>query len=273
MDEVWRDVKDFPQYRVSNLGRVYSLKTKKILKPHPDKKGYLRVKLWEKKGYTFKVHRLVAQAFIDNPQNLPQVNHKDENKQNNRVNNLEWCDNSYNATYGTHITRGAEKLTNRKDLSIPVICLETGTVYLSIEDAKRKTGIRNIGECCRGNRNTAGGYHWEYTTNIRRIDGYMRESKETVRANVGDKIYVPGERNGYIVRARDDRYIICTKKIARNTFYFIIDLTSKRRAPDDCVFGFGYETDEQCNERLKELQNGEIHLSLRRGIPLDIDIA
>lgn len=91
---------------------------------------------------------------------------------------------------------------------------------------------------------------------------------------VGDKVYIPGEKKPYKVRARDERYIICTKPFnpKRTVMYFIIDLKNKWRAPDNMIFCFGYETDEQCAERLKELQDGEIKLSRRRGIPLDIEI-
>ena len=95
-----------------------------------------------------------------------------------------------------------------------------------------------------------------------------------MRVEVGDKVYVPNEKKPYRVRARDDRYVICTKPFnpKHTVFYFIIDLADKRRAPDDRVFCFGYETDENCQERLKELQDGKIEVSMRRGIPLDIDI-
>lgn len=91
---------------------------------------------------------------------------------------------------------------------------------------------------------------------------------------VGDKVYLPGEKRPYRVRARDERYIICTKPYnpQHTVLYFIIDLVEKWRAPDNMVLCFGYETDEECNDRLKELQEGKIELSRRRGIPLDIDI-
>ena len=74
------------------------------------------------------------------------------------------------------------------------------------------------------------------------------------------------------MRARDERYVICTKPCFGTVLYFIADLKAKWRAPDNMVFCFGYETDEQCNERLEELESGKIELSQRRGIPLDVDI-
>lgn len=95
-----------------------------------------------------------------------------------------------------------------------------------------------------------------------------------MRVEVGDTVYIPEHKRPFRVKARDDRYIICTKPYnPRHTvIYFIIDLQDKWRAPDDRIFCSGYETDDNCNERLKELQSGEISLSTRRGIPLDIDI-
>lgn len=95
-----------------------------------------------------------------------------------------------------------------------------------------------------------------------------------MKASVGDKAFVPGEKRPYKVRARDDRYIICTKPFnpKHTVQYFIIDLERKMRGPDNMIFCSGYETDEDCEERLKELQDGEIEVSMRRGIPLDIEI-
>jgi len=95
-----------------------------------------------------------------------------------------------------------------------------------------------------------------------------------MRVEIGDKVYVPNEKRPYRVRVRDERYIICTKPFnpQRTVLYFIVDLVDKWRAPDDRLFCMGYETDEHCKERLEELQTGKISLSVRRGIPLDIDI-
>lgn len=92
--------------------------------------------------------------------------------------------------------------------------------------------------------------------------------------DVGDKVCIPDEKHPYTVQCRDNRYIICTKpfNLRHTVQYFIIDLVDKWRAPDDSVFCFGYETPEQCRERLRELRCGEIHLSRRRGVPLDVGV-
>ena len=106
--ENWKPVKGYDElYEVSDIGRVRSLCAKqsmylRILTQHIDKYGYLSVRLfYEGRRKRFSVHRLVAQAFIPNPNNLPQVNHKDEDKTNNAAGNLEWCDAKYNCNYGT----------------------------------------------------------------------------------------------------------------------------------------------------------------------------
>ena len=95
-----------------------------------------------------------------------------------------------------------------------------------------------------------------------------------MKVGIGDKVYVPNEKRPYKVRARDERYIICTKpfNLQKTVLYFIVDLLDKWRAPDNMIFCSGYESDEDCKERLKELQKGIIELSVRRGIPLDIEI-
>lgn len=114
MQEIWKDVVGFEgYYKVSNLGNVLSLRRKysgeHLMSPSLDSLGYAVVCL-RKNGYkgNKKVHRLVAEAFIPNTDNLPQINHKDENKANNRVDNLEWCDCKYNVNYGTAIQRRVE---------------------------------------------------------------------------------------------------------------------------------------------------------------------
>lgn len=87
----------------------------------------------------------------------------------------------------------------------------------------------------------------------------------------GDKVYVPKEKRPYRVRCRSDRYIICTKPFnpKRTVLYFIIDLKQDVRGPDDRIFCCGYETDRDCEERLEELERGEIEVSWRNRVPLD----
>lgn len=175
MKEVWKDIKDYEGlYQVSNLGRIKSLsrfhytgwgknkgyiKKEKILKPRYDKKGYQMVVLYKNGiGKNFKVHRLVAEAFIPNPNNLPQINHKDEIKRNNIFTNLDWCDCKYNNNYGNHKTFGNKK----------VIMLDKNNnkinIFDSINEASKKTNIiaTSIGKCCNKKQKTAGGYVWEY---------------------------------------------------------------------------------------------------------------
>ena len=117
MEEIWKDIEGYEGlYKISNMGRVKSIKfnKEKILFLQKDKYGYLRVglrKMGKLKNYF--VHRLVAEAFIPNPNNLPIVNHKDENKQNNCVENLEWCTVKYNNSYATALFQRKEKLKKK----------------------------------------------------------------------------------------------------------------------------------------------------------------
>lgn len=186
MKEIWVDVKDYVGlYQVSNLGRVKSLdryvngngmmqlKKGKLLKLQVSKSGYLYVCLCNNgKEKLCRVNRLVAEAFLPNPDNLPQVNHKDEDKTNNSVDNLEWCDNKYNINYGTCIERRSKKMSdillNRKDLSKSVLQYtidgEFIAEYKSTMDVKRKLGFDsgNISKCCNGKQKTYKGFIWKY---------------------------------------------------------------------------------------------------------------
>lgn len=126
--EIWKDIKNYEgYYQVSNLGRIksvdryinqyngYNYSTRiykgKILKFSIGTRGYLKVVLQkERKVKTYNVHRLVAEAFIPNPNNLPQVNHIDENKLNNNINNLEWCSSKYNINFGNRNIKVSNKL-------------------------------------------------------------------------------------------------------------------------------------------------------------------
>lgn len=162
--EIWKPVEGFEGlYEVSNLGRVKSLSNNKsrkerILKPAKTKNGYLYVGLCRNgKMKYFKVHRLVATAFIPNPEGLPEVNHKDESKSNNCVSNLEFCDRKYNINYGSHNKRAASARINHPAFSKSIeasrfsdfreICLR----FPSMREAGRKGYDYNyVSRCCRG---------------------------------------------------------------------------------------------------------------------------
>lgn len=161
MVEIWKDIKGYKGlYQVSNLGRVKSFyfKKEKILKLRFTGRYYQAILTKNGKQKSYLIHRLVAIHFIPNPKNLPTVNHKDENKANNNVDNLEWCTQMYNIHYGTGLQRRIA--TQYK----PVLCIEKDIIYPSQIEAGRQLGIchRHINDCCKGRRNTTGGYHWKY---------------------------------------------------------------------------------------------------------------
>lgn len=158
-------IEAFEDYMVSSDGKVYSLKRGKMkeMKPGLNKGGYLNVVLCSNGRHVTKsIHRLVSEAFIANPDNLPEVNHKDEVKTNNCVDNLEWCTSDYNNNYGDHNEKVSKANINHPAKSTPVVCVETGEVYPSVREAERQTGVNNmsISFCLNGKRKTAGGYHW-----------------------------------------------------------------------------------------------------------------
>ena len=113
-----RDIKDYEGlYAITSCGRVWSYRRKKFLKPG-NSRGYLTVTLCkEGQQKTYSIHRLVAEAYIPNPEGLPQVNHKDECKTNNCINNLEWCDGVYNVNYGTRNLRAVKTRWGQRELS------------------------------------------------------------------------------------------------------------------------------------------------------------
>lgn len=173
MEEIWKPIDGFNgRYEISNYGRLKSYaqnKSGKISTGSPDKKGYLTVTLYDNDGkrQTYKVHRLVTGAFIPNPNNLPQVNHKDENKTNNCVDNLEWCDNDYNNHYGTRVQRASESNRCCETTSVKIYSVDKNgcmEYFDSVGEAERITGLShsNIVRTLKGRTKTCGGRKWYY---------------------------------------------------------------------------------------------------------------
>ena len=181
--EIWKDVENYEGlYQVSNLGRIKSLERdvycqngivhrikEKILVPGLNNKGYQYVGLSKNgKRKDMTIHRLVAMAFIPNPENKSQINHRDEVKNNNVVENLEWCTAQYNNNYGTRTARAVQNHKYPKFGNHPrakaVFCVELNKKFDCIASAQEELGIcrMSIGKACRGERNTAGGFHWKY---------------------------------------------------------------------------------------------------------------
>ena len=185
MEEIWKDIDGYEgKYQVSNLGRVRSLprthdiirekngsfiyhRKEKMLAPRIDRYGYQHVNLYDNEQHMKRhsVHRLVAKAFIPNPEHLPTVNHKDENKQNNRADNLEWMSISENNNYGTRGQRiGMANARKRK--AVVQLNMDGREVnrFVSLNEASRVTGISlgSIGKCANGENHSAGEYRWRF---------------------------------------------------------------------------------------------------------------
>ena len=146
-------------YAITSCGKVWSYRTKKFLKLRERGGGYLYVGLHkDKKIKNYSIHRLVAEAYLPNPDNLPCVNHKDENNENNALPNLEWCTYEYNNNYGSRNEKAAKRC--RK----PVYCEELNRTFESGIAVARELGLDNssITKCCKGKQKTCGGYHWRY---------------------------------------------------------------------------------------------------------------
>lgn len=160
MNENWRTIRGYEGfYEVSTLGRVRNSRTRRILSPQRARGGYLFVQLCRPgQCKPCKIHRLVATAFLENPNNFPQVNHKNGNTADNRVSNLEWCSQEYNIWHEHRVLGKNNKATRR------VLCVETNEVFSSHEEAAAKVGVSKqmISFACCGRRKTAKGYHWKY---------------------------------------------------------------------------------------------------------------
>ena len=197
--EEWRDVVGWNRYAVSSLGRVaaYSATYKcgsrickrepQILHPILNNKTphYYKVRLSDGNGKRrmLLVHRLVADAFLPNPDRLPFVNHKDENPNNNCIENLEWCTQKYNCNYGTHNARMAKTLSETARQRRSVVQLSLNGEYImafpSIKDAADKLGIEraSISICCRKPNRTGKGYRWMYLSDYESQVSMSKNSK------------------------------------------------------------------------------------------------
>ena len=178
--EYWKPVVGYEGlYEVSNWGRVKSLKRlvksprgyrtvcERTLKPTKDSHGYLCVSLYKEGEMKFvKIHRLVAEAFLNNPDNLPQINHKDEDKTNNHVNNLEWCDAQYNCNYGTRTERLSKSQINGKRSKIVIQYNLDGTFvreWQSTRECERNGFDKGaVCKCCLGELKKYKDFIWKY---------------------------------------------------------------------------------------------------------------
>lgn len=195
--EIWKEIEGYAGlYEISNWGNIRSLKFGRKLNPVVNSSGYKLISLSkEGKGKSFSVHRLVAEAFIPNSNNYPCINHKDENKTNNHVSNLEWCTQKYNCNYGNYSKKLSEamktsdvmknkKLSEKHKKNISksirgdknprsrkILCVTTGEMFSYIDEVKEKYNIKTAGisACCRGVRKSAGKHPvtgdkmvWEY---------------------------------------------------------------------------------------------------------------
>lgn len=191
MTEIWRDIDGYEGlYQVSNLGRVrsldkgeklpngYRIRKGKILKPGLNRYGYQFVYLYKDgKAKMHTVHKLVAQAFISNPQHFKEINHIDEVKTDNRASNLEWCDRSYNINFGSRNERISKAKKGKPNIGVKIALSkrvaqidknsnEVIKIWNSMQECQRHGFSQgNISQCCRNcyyGSNIYKGYKWQY---------------------------------------------------------------------------------------------------------------
>ena len=186
MEEIWKPIKGYEElYEISNIGRVKSLpkvvdlgfakqnRVEKFLRPIPDGKGYLMVWLFKNQvKKMWKVHRLVADAFIPNPHSKPQVDHINADKTDNRLCNLRWCTEKENFHNPISYKRNSEskfECKNHHAKSVEQYAINGDYIktWSCINDVKRELGFHHshISQCCSGKRNVAYGFIWKYADN------------------------------------------------------------------------------------------------------------
>lgn len=172
--EEWKQVQGYESYEISNQGRVRN-QAGHIMKPYIKADGYACIKLCKNNiRKNFRIHRLVAQAFIPNPENKEFVDHINGIRNDNRVENLRWCTRAENNNFELARKHNSESKKNSEAIKKwanarkkKVRCIELNIVFNSITEAGEKLGINfsNISAVCKGKRETCGGYHWEYVEN------------------------------------------------------------------------------------------------------------
>lgn len=170
-NETWKDIPEYEKlYKISTKGHIYSYKHDIIVSQRKNNKGYMRVDLHKDGKYkSYLVHRLVALTFIPNPENKPEVNHLDENKENNCVENLEWTTYKENRNYGSRNEKISISNTGRKTPSMQkqIYCIELNKTFNSLKEASKELNINcgNLSSALHGRYNSAGGYLWKFTNN------------------------------------------------------------------------------------------------------------